>query len=58
MPYQVKKEGSKYRLYSLSKREYTKRDFNSRASAISQGKNWMKYRGEKPIVKGDKILSK
>lgn len=58
MPYQIKKVGKYYKLYNLKKKEFAKAQFKSKESAISQGKNWMRYRKETPIVKGNKILSK
>ena len=58
MPYQVKKVGKKYKLYNLSKKSFVNKEFNTKDSAISAGKNYMRYRNEKPIVKGNKILSK
>lgn len=58
MPYQIKKVGDKYRLYNLSKKVFVNKFFNSKESAISAGKNYMRYRKEIPIVKGNKILNK
>tara|TARA_A100001201_G_scaffold135211_2_gene123336 strand:- start:847 stop:1026 length:180 start_codon:yes stop_codon:yes gene_type:complete len=58
MPYQVKKVGKKYKLYNLSKKSFVNKEFNTKESAISAGKNYMRYRNEKPIVKGNKILNK
>lgn len=58
MPYQIKKVGSKYKLFNLFKKEFVRKAFKSRESAISAGKNYMRYSGEKPIVKGNKIISK
>ena len=58
MPYQIKKVGDKYRLYNLSKKVFVNKYFNSKESAISAGKNYMRYRKEIPIVKGNKILNK
>jgi hypothetical protein len=58
MPYQVKKVGSKYKLWNIKQKKYVNKNFNSKDSAISAGKNYMKYRKEKPVVKGNKILNK
>lgn len=58
MPYQIKKVGKKYKLYNIKKKEYVNKEFNSKESAISAGKNYMRYRKETPIVKGNKILNK
>ena len=58
MPFTVKKQpDGKYKLWNSKKKEYAKPSFNTKDSAISQGKNYMRYRGETPIVKGNKILS-
>tara|TARA_R110000824_G_scaffold373331_3_gene563743 strand:- start:1096 stop:1284 length:189 start_codon:yes stop_codon:yes gene_type:complete len=58
MPFKVVKKGNKYRLWKIKERKYAKASFNSKASAVSQAKNWMKYRKEKPIVKGNFIITK
>lgn len=58
MPYQIKKVGKKYKLYNIKKKEYVNKEFNSKETAISAGKNYMRYRKETPIVKGNKILNK
>ena len=58
MPYQVKKVGEKYQLWNIKKKEYIKKVFNSKESAISAGKNFMRYRKEEPYVVGNKILNK
>lgn len=59
MPFLIRKtpEG-KFRLYNMHKKVYAKKTFNSRETAISQGLNWMRYRGEQGYVVGDKILHK
>jgi len=58
MPYLVKKQGDKYRLWNLSKKEYAKPSYNTREAAINAGRNFMRYRNEKSVVKGNKILPK
>ena len=58
MPYQINKVGKKYKLYDLSEKIFVNKEFNSKESAISAGKNYMRYRKEVPIVKGNKILNK
>ena len=58
MPYQVKKVGDKYKLWNISKKEYVNKSYNSKETAIKSGMNFMRYRKEKPYVKGSKILSK
>ena len=59
MPFRVDKmKSGKYKLYNLHKKEYAKPVFNTKQSAIKQGENFMRYRHETPIVKGNKILKK
>lgn len=58
MPYQIKKVGEKYKLYNLSKKQFVNKTFNSKESAIRAGKNYMRYRNEKPVLKGNKLLNK
>lgn len=58
MPFEVRQEGKKWRLFNLHKKEYTKSNFKSKETAISTAKNYMRYRHETPVVKGNKILSK
>ncbi len=56
MPYQVKKVGDKFKLYNLHKKQYVNVNYKTKESAINAGKNFMRYRKEKPYVKGNKIL--
>jgi hypothetical protein len=58
MPFTIKKEAGKYKLYNSSKKVYVKKTFISRESAIKSGLNYMRYRGEIGIVKGNRILVK
>ena len=57
MPFQVKKVGGSYKLWRISEKNYVKVKFKTKKSAINQAKNYMRYRNEKPIVVGNKILS-
>tara|TARA_B100000212_G_C27354019_1_gene524970 strand:- start:240 stop:425 length:186 start_codon:yes stop_codon:yes gene_type:complete len=57
MPYQIKKINGKYKLYNLKKKEFVNKTFNTKESAISAGKNYMRYRKEKPVLKGNKLLN-
>jgi len=43
MPFVVRKQGNKYRLYNLEKKIYTKRDFNTRRSATNMKSVYQKY---------------
>lgn len=58
MPYLIKKVNDKYKLYNIKKKEYVNKSFLSKETALSAGKNYMKYRKEEPLVKGNKILNK
>jgi len=58
MPYLIKKVNDKYKLYNIKKKEYVNKSFLSKETALNAGKNYMKYRKEKPVVKGNKILNK
>jgi hypothetical protein len=54
MPFEVKKVDDKYMLMK-SDGTYAKRSFKTREAAVNMGKVWLSYRGETPIVKGNKI---
>lgn len=59
MPFLIEKiSKDKYRLFNIDKKIYVKKDFKSRDSAIKSGINYIRYRGEKGYVKGNKILTK
>ena len=58
MPFQVKKVGDKYKLWRLKEKTFVKREYKTKESAIAAAKNFMKYRKEAPIVKGNKIITK
>tara|TARA_Y100000004_G_scaffold142027_1_gene161515 strand:- start:784 stop:975 length:192 start_codon:yes stop_codon:yes gene_type:complete len=59
MPFRIDKtKQGKYRLFNLHKEQYAKPTFNTRQGAINSGMNFMRYRHETPILKGNKILNK
>lgn len=58
MPFQVEKKNNFYQLKKLKEGTYAKSKFKTRESAINQAKNWMRYRKEVPVVKGNRILKK
>jgi len=58
MPYRIDKKDNVYKLFNLTKKEYVKKDFRSKETAISAGKNYMRYSGEKPILKGNRLINK
>ena len=59
MPFLVTRQpDGRYRLYNMHKKEYAKPYFNTKETAISAGRNLMRYRGEKSYVVGNRILKK
>lgn len=58
MPFRIDKVGDEYKLYRIKQKNYVNVKFKSRMSAISAGKNYMRYRKEVPYVKGNMILNK
>lgn len=58
MPYRVDKKDNVYKLFNLTKKEYVKVNFKTKESAISAGKNYMRYRKEEPILKGNRLINK
>ncbi len=44
MPFRIDKKGDKFKLFNLTKKEYVKKDFNSREGAVGFGKNAIRYR--------------
>ena len=53
MPFQIKKVGEKYKLYRIKQKSFVNKEYNSKEAAIRAGKAMMRYRGEKPILKGN-----
>tara|TARA_R100000231_G_C5312777_1_gene160931 strand:+ start:221 stop:412 length:192 start_codon:yes stop_codon:yes gene_type:complete len=58
MPYQIKKVNGKYKLYNLKKKEFVKTNYKSKETAVKAGMNFMKYRKEKPVLVGNKLINK
>jgi len=63
MPYQIKKIKNNdntytYKLWNISKKEFVKKNFKTKESAVNAGINYMKYRKEKPVLVGNKLLNK
>lgn len=59
MPFQIiKTNDNKYKLFNLHKQTYAKPTFKTKQSAINSGLNYMRYRHETGVVKGNKILKK
>ena len=57
MPYEVKKIGNRFQLFNLNTKRLLMVRFKTKESSINQGKNWIRFRKEKPIVKGNRILN-
>ncbi len=58
MPFKIIKVKDKWKLYNIHKKVDVKKSFNSRETAISAGKAYMRYRGEKPYLSGNKLLNR
>tara|TARA_R110002096_G_scaffold210862_1_gene398215 strand:+ start:1323 stop:1511 length:189 start_codon:yes stop_codon:yes gene_type:complete len=58
MPYLIEKINNKFYLKNITKQEFVNKTFNSKEGAVNAGKNYMRYRNENPIVKGNKIINK
>ena len=46
----------KFHLFNLTTKRLVNTRFKSKETAINQGMNYMRFRKEKPIVRGNKIL--
>jgi hypothetical protein len=57
MPYKIVQDGKHFHLINLNTNKMIKTKYNSKQSAINSGKNFMRFRNEKPILKGNKLLS-
>tara|TARA_R110002096_G_scaffold107999_1_gene236492 strand:+ start:1060 stop:1248 length:189 start_codon:yes stop_codon:yes gene_type:complete len=58
MPFEIVKKNNKFLLKNIKKNKIVNKKFNSKETAVSAGKNYMKYRGELPVLKNNKILNK
>ena len=56
MPYEIKKMNDKYKLYNIKKKEFVNKEFNSKETAVKAGINYGRYRKEKLILKGNKLV--
>ena len=57
MPFRIDKVNNKFKLFNLTKKEYSKKEFNTKAGAIGFGKNAIRFRERKNSkVVGNKIL--
>jgi len=57
MPFEIihDEENKCYRVKNIKKDRIVKTKFKTRDKAINQAKNWMRYRGEYPIVVGELV---
>ena len=44
MPFRIEKVGEKFKLFNLTKKEYAKKEFNSKEGAIGFAKNSIRFR--------------
>ena len=58
MPFKIEKKNNYYKLRKVTDNKLVNVKFKSKENAINQAKNYMRYRGEIPIVKGNKVLNK
>ena len=59
MPFRLEKGGDKFKLFNLTKKEYARKEFNSREGAIGFARNAIRYREKVDSkVVGNKILPK
>ena len=58
MPFQVVRVGEKYKLQKIKDKTFVKTEYKTKQAAINAGVNFMRYRKENPVVKGNKILNK
>ena len=58
MPYQIKKINNVYKLWNIKKKIFVNINYKSKETAQKAGINFMRYRKEKPYIKGNKILSR
>ena len=51
MPYKIVQDGKHFHLINLKTNQMLKTKYKSKQSAINSGKNFMRFRNEKPVVK-------
>ena len=57
MPFKiVKQPDGRFKLYNEHKKVYAKASFKTKEAAARQGINWMRYRKEKGVLRGNKIV--
>ncbi len=58
MPYEViKNKNNTFQLKNLKTNKKIKVKYKSKENAINSAKNFMNYRKEKPVIRGNKILN-
>ncbi len=58
MPYQIVKKEDYYQLKKIKEGTFIKTKYKTFDTAKNAGFNFMKYRKESPVLKGNKILNK
>lgn len=58
MPFKIEMRKNKWLLYNIQRKAYVPVQFKTKDSAIAAGMNYMKYRGEIPVVLGNMIIKK
>ena len=56
MPYQIKKVGQHYKLWNIKKKVFVNKNYKSKQTAANAGINFGKYRKEKLVLKGNKLV--
>lgn len=56
MPYQIKKVGQYWKLWNIKKKEFVNKNYKSKQSAANSGINFGRYRKEKLVLKGNKLV--
>ena len=56
MPYQIKKVGPHWKLWNIKKKEFVNKNYKSKASAAASGINFGRYRKEKLVLRGSKLV--
>ncbi len=58
MPFEVRQRGEYWVLFKIKEGVYAKSKFRSKAAAVNQAKNWMRWRFEDPVIKGNVIKAR
>ena len=58
MPYDIKKDADGWYLKNKKTGAIVNKRFKSLKTAVATGKNYMKYRGEKGVLRGRSLVTK